>query len=473
MKTPFLGIAYTARSRTLASQRLVNLYPEIVESKSGAAVAAFYGCPGLVLQATVGSGPIRGMTVFGGLLYVVTGNKLYKLTTGYAATLVGTLGTSTGMVSMISNPTQLAVFDSVGGYSVSSGAFATITLPFSNPGIASYQDGFCLINEVGTFNIWQSNLNDLTTWKPLNFTTEDGSADNAVATIEFHEQVVIFKEKHLCFYINAGNPGFAFTRLQGTYPQTGCVAPNSPAQISESIIWLGQNSEGVGSVYALRGYEPERVSTHALEYAIAQYPTITDAVGFAYTQEGHKFYALTFPSGGETWVLDVVETKLSQLPAWHQRAGFSNGQLTRYAVTDTSYFNGMVLGGDYASGNIYALDLGNYTDNGARRKYLRSWPALPDDQYEPTRFDFLELQAETGIGVPSGTDPQIVLRYSDDGGYNWSNELYASLGATGETGNIVRWNRLGQTRRGVNSYRVFEISTTDQTKIAWLGAEIG
>lgn len=470
--TPFLGIAYQARSRTLASQRLINLFPEVVESKSGAAVAGFYGCPGLVLKAEIGTGPIRGMLVSNGLLYVVTGNKLYSVTTGYVATLLGTLGTSTGQVSMISNPTQVAVFDSVTGYSVVAGVFAAITLPFPNPGIASYQDGFGLINQVGTFNVYQSNLNDLTTWQALNFTTEDGSADNVVATLQFHNQVVIFKENHLCFYINAGNPGFSFQRLQGVYPQTGCIAPYSCTQVGETVVWLGKNSDGVGTVYAMRGYEPARISTHALEYAIAQYPTITDAIGFAYTQEGHKFYVLTFPSGGETWVMDLVETKAFQIPAWHQRAAFLNGQFTRYWLNETVYFAGDVIGGDYANGNIYALDLDNYTDNGSLRKYLRSWPAA-EPSFEPQRYNWLELLAETGIGVPPGTNPLLVLRYSDDGGYNWSAEIFGESGATGQIANRISWKRLGQTRRGINSQRIFELSTTDQMKIAWLGAEVG
>ena len=469
-ETPFLGIAYRARAQSLASQRLINLFPEVVESKVGASVAGFFGCPGTVLQKEIGNGPIRGMTVFANKLYVVSGNTVYSLDTSYNASSLGTIGTSSGIVTFMNNATQIALFDSLGGWTIIAGVLAAITLPFSNPGVPSYQDGFALCPEVGTFNLWQSNLNDFTTWDPLNFTTEDGTPDNIVSTLEFHNQVVLFKEKSTCFYINAGNPGFAFQRLQGVYPNTGCVAANSPAVLNETVVWLGRNKDGVGTVYGMRGYEPERISTHALEYAINQYSTITDAIAFTTVLEGHKFYILNFPSGGETWALDIVEMREIKLPAWHQRAAFSNGAFTIYPYQCSTWFNNKVLVGDSSVGNIYALDLTNFQDNGSLRKWLRSWPALARDQYSPVRYNFLELEGQTGTG---SDNPTLSLRYSDDGGYNWSAELYQEQGATGDYGNIVRWNRLGQTRRGMNQQRIFELSGTSATPPALYGATLG
>jgi hypothetical protein len=471
-KTPFLGVAYVARSKTLADQQCINLFPEIVESKSGAAVGAFYGCPGLLLQLTVDGGPIRGMLVAMGYLYVVSGAGLYQVDQYYNKTLLGTLATSTGFVSMVANQTQVAVFDSVGGYSWASGSFATISLPFSNPGLAAYMDGLAVCTQAGTFNLWQSNVNDLTTWGSLNFTTEDGSADNVVSIIEFHNQLVVFKQGFTCFYINAGLNGFVFQRLSGVYAETGCAAPNSVAKVDEAVLWLGQNAQGGKAVYMMKGYEPQRVSTHAIEYAIAQYSTVSDAVAFCYSQEGHKFYVLTFPTGNATWVLDLTATQKMGIAAWHQRAAFSNGAFSQYQAQTQAYFNGLVLVGDYQNGNIYSLNLDTYTDNGAPRKWVRSWRAVQEAKYEPTKFNFLEVFCETGNGETPTANPQLVLRYSDDS-FSWSPELFQPLGAQGNTGNQIRWNRLGMTRRGLSSDRIFELSSTDPFKVALLAADIG
>ncbi|MFE1676613.1 hypothetical protein ACFMJE_18460, partial [Acinetobacter baumannii] len=77
-------------------------------------------------------------------------------------------------------------------------------------------------------------------------------------------------------------------------------------------------------VYRAVGYTGKRISTHAIEYAIQSYSTITDAIAFTYQQEGHSFYVLTFPTADKTWVFDV-STEL-----WHERAGFVDGEFTRH-----------------------------------------------------------------------------------------------------------------------------------------------
>ncbi len=71
---------------------------------------------------------------------------------------------------------------------------------------------------------------------------------------------------------------------------------------------------------------------------------------------------------------------------------------------------------------------------------------------------------------PSLGDPQIMLRWSDDGGHTWSNEHWASMGKLGEYGKRVIWRRLGMTTKLRD--RVYEISGSDPVKIAIMGAEL-
>jgi hypothetical protein len=68
------------------------------------------------------------------------------------------------------------------------------------------------------------------------------------------------------------------------------------------------------------------------------------------------------------------------------------------------------------------------------------------------------------------TDPQVMLRWSDDGGHTWSNEHWRSMGLTGQWGRRVIWRRLGMTLKLRD--RVYEVSGTDQVKIAIMGAEL-
>jgi hypothetical protein len=66
--------------------------------------------------------------------------------------------------------------------------------------------------------------------------------------------------------------------------------------------------------------------------------------------------------------------------------------------------------------------------------------------------------------------PKVMLRWSDDGGHNWSNEHWKSMGQIGRTGERVIWRRLGMTQKIRD--RVYEISGTDPVKIAIMGAEL-
>ena len=74
------------------------------------------------------------------------------------------------------------------------------------------------------------------------------------------------------------------------------------------------------------------------------------------------------------------------------------------------------------------------------------------------------------LSAPFPTNPQVMLRWSDDGGHTWSNEHWASMGKIGEYGKRVIWRRLGMTTKLRD--RVYEISGTDQVKIAIMGAEL-
>ncbi len=74
------------------------------------------------------------------------------------------------------------------------------------------------------------------------------------------------------------------------------------------------------------------------------------------------------------------------------------------------------------------------------------------------------------LSAPALTNPQVMLRWSDDGGHTWSNEHWASMGKIGEYGKRVIWRRLGMTTKLRD--RVYEISGSDPVKIAIMGAEL-
>lgn len=479
MKSPaFLGPAYTSRSKSIAHSEAINIFPEVNDVRGASAIGGFYMTPGLDLLCTVGTGPTRGSILMQGVLYVVSGNGFYSVDQNWNVALLGTLTALLTPVSMINNGLQIAIFDGATGFvftpatTSTPASLAVIALPFSGPLSATYQDGFGLVNEVGTNAWWQSDLLDLSAWDALNFTTADAKPDNLIAMASLKREVWLVKEKDTEIWVNGGLPGFSFERLEGVFIEAGIIAPYSLTKCGEVLAWVSSSNDGEGIVVANEGYNLRRISTHHIERQIQSYPDMSDAVGYAYQDEGHLFYALNFPSGNETWVYDFTSSQKLGEPCWHRRAAFVNGQWNRHWGNNHSFAYGRHVIGDYSNGNLYGYNLKTATDNGQRRRWLRSWLALPQSSEVSTRFDSLRIQMQTGIDVPPGTNPQCVLRWSDDDGRNYPVTLFASVGPTGETAQRVLFRRLGSTKRNEGLNRMFELSSSDVFGVGLVGAEL-
>ena len=473
MKSPILGSAYVARSTNAAANRMVNLFPEVVP-EGGKEPAFLQRAPGLKFQQTIGTGPIRGLWTHqtnGADFYVVSGNGFYKLTslTG-TPTLLGTVS-GTGPVSFADNGVQIMIAANPDGYIYNevTGVFVQITDPdFPGAITCSYLDGYFVFNEPDSQRIWVTQLFDGTSVDPLDFASAEGSPDGVVAVFTDHRELWVFGTDTTEVWYDAGQADFPLTRVQGAFNELGCAAPYSIAKMDNQIYWLGQDARGQGMVYRAAGYIGQRVSTHAVEWQIQQYANISDATGYTYQQDGHSFYVLNFPSANATWVFDVATG------AWHERAGWVDSAFTRHRADNMCNFLGNIVVGDYENGNLYTFDLDVFADNGQPQKWLRSWRALPTggNDLKRTAHHSLQLDCEAGVGIDTGQgdDPQVMLRWSNDGGHTWSNEHWTSMGKMGKYGTRAIWRRLGMTTKIRD--RVYEISGTDPVRVYIMGAEL-
>jgi len=471
MHTPILGSTYVARSVNAADARMVNLFAEVLQE--GKEAAYLQRCPGLLNLATIGYGPIRGLWSFSSdttTAFVVSGNSLYKIDTNYNATLLGTIA-GTGPVSMADNGIQLFIAANPNGYiyNNNTNAFAPITDPdFPGAVTVGYLDGYFVFNEPDSQKIWITQLFDGTSVDPLDFASAEGSPDGVVGLIVDHREVWVYGTNSVEVWYDTGASDFPLQRIQGAFNEIGCAAPYSIAKMDNGLFWLGADARGQGMVYRANGYTGQRISTHAVEWHIQQYGNLSDALAYTYQQDGHSFYVLIFPSANTTWVYDVATQ------TWHERAGWSNGAFTRHRSNCQMAFNNKVIVGDYENGNIYAFDMDTYADNGQIQKWLRTWRALPPGQnnLKRTAQHAMQIDLESGVGLNlgQGDDPEVMLRWSDDGGHTWSNEHWAKVGKIGEFYRRVWFRRLGMTLKLRD--RVYELSMTDPVKTAVMGAEL-
>lgn len=473
MDSPILGSSYVARSVNAADSRMVNLFPEIVP-EAGKQPAFLSRCPGLLRKSSIGNGPIRGLWKVNDIMYAVSGDTFYKVETYGRTRLKGTaIGTvtGTGPVSMSDNGTQIFIACNPDGfiYNTSTLVFAEITDPdFAGAVTVGYIDGYFVFNEPNSSRFWVTQLLDGTSVDPLDFASAEGDPDNLVSLVVDHREIWLFGTNSTEVWYDAGTADFPLQRIQGAFNEIGCAAPYSVAKVDNSVFWLGSDARGRGIVYRNNGYKGQRVSTHAVEWQIQQYTDISDALAYTYQQDGHAFYVLIFPTANTTWVYDAATQ------AWHERAGWVDNEFTRHRSNCQVVYNNEIIVGDYENGNLYAFDLTDYADNGDIQKWLRSWRALPTGTNDLKRSSqhTLQIDCEAGVGTDTGqgSDPQMMLRWSDDGGHTWSNEHWMSMGKIGEYYRRAFARRMGMTLKLRD--RVYELSGTDPVKITIMGAQL-
>lgn len=458
----FVGPAYEAASRTQDDQVLINWYPEVDQTKQPGqrGVIALYPTPGLVTKVSLGWGEIRGMHVVPGgqTLYVVRGSKLYSVDTSYTATEIASLYSASGIVYMDDNGSSLYITDGDNRYSYTWGTstFAVQTDgPFTAGGVCGEIDNYLIYNNPGT-NQWACTDVSSVSSNALNLGEKIGYSDNIVSLIADHRQVLLLGETTSERWADTGATPFPFTPIPGTSIQHGLQARNSVARLGEGVAYLALDDRGQATVviWGAALPSPQRISTFAIEQKIQSYDGGTsDAVAYSYAQNGHEFYVITFPSADVTWCYDL------STGYWHQRAwrDSNTGRRHRHRSNCAAVFNNENIVGDFENGKIYALSLTTFTDAGDPIPCIRRCPHITSD-LKRQFFSDLQVQFQPGVGIQSGqgSDPECLLRWSNDGGFTFGNDHIIKLGKVGQYTRRAMKRRLGWGRD-----RVFEIEMTD------------
>lgn len=474
-----VGPSYTSQSRIADSEALMNWYCENIESPNGKAPLAMYPTPGLTVFATLLK-PIRGCLQINGRCFFVGAGDLYELTAAGGITNRGAVGNDFQPVTMATNGTagnQLAIC-SAGNiyvfYLAATGANAANSLvgPVGGlQGLASiltFCDGYfvAVLRNSNKFQV--SNLEDGSTWNPLSIQQVSVFPENIGGmTQAFRQLFILGQDGHAQVYYNSGaNQYTPFDVISGAFMEEGIDAPNSLVVLDNAPFWIGGNQNGNGIAWRANGYTPLRVSNYGVETAWAKYPSKgSDAIGYAYKDQGHTFWVLRFPSAnngfGATWVYDVATQMWHERGYWSDTAGYTG--YTAHLSTCHCFAFGLHLVGDWNSGNVYSMSIGTYTDNAKPIRRFRRAPHVSSEQ-ERIFHARLQLDMEVGDGpIPPLTDgagnprdPQIMLRWSDDGGFTWSNEHWIGAGQAGQFKTRAVWNRLGYARD-----RVYEVMVTD------------
>jgi hypothetical protein len=446
--------SYKSKSLPVSAQRCVNCYPEKEPTDAKTPVALF-GAPGLATFANVGSGPIRNIHLMNNVLYIVSGNYLYSLTSAGVVTTLGGQIPGSGFTPMADNGTQVCIVNGTSGYIYSAlNGFQIISDPnFHSANSVTFFDNFFAFDWANTNKWFISNSQDGTTYTGTDFASAEVSSDFVLSLLNQQENMLIFGQRTIETWYDAGAVNFPFQRVTGATIERGCAAALTPVKEDSSVFFLGDDL----IFYRLDGTALVRQSTHAIEAQWQTYQSVSDAYCFSYTFEGHKFVIVVFPTANATWILDL-STGL-----WHERESWdqNNNSYGRWRGTCAIEAFGKILIGDLYSNNVGFLTSDAYTEFGNTVHMFATAPPLHNDR-QRIFVSVLEMDVESGVGLATGqgSAPIIYMDYSKDGGRTFNNlQRFNSLGPIGAYLTRVRWLRLGQSRQWV-----FRVHISDPVK---------
>jgi len=467
----FLGATYALPQFQVDCQRSLNLIPQVVAADGGSRATRLIlvRAPGLALRQTLPDSPGRGAFALNGRAFAVAGSSFYELLSPTTYIQRGTIAAGTSAVKFDANGVQVGFVADGRGYmfTLATNAFAQVTdVNFPNPAVGLTSiDTYFLTLAGGTNQFFYSALLDGLTWSGIDFSATD-APDHGVTLTQNNNYLWVFGQQRIIVFQDTGATSKPFQRVPGVQIEMGCAAAASVASVDNTLFWLGSSSLGAGAVYRADGFLPTRISTHALESAIANYATISDATAYGYSEAGHTFYRLDFPTANATWVYDSATRLWHERAYWDLSTGSFQADLARYHC----YCFGAHLVVDYQSGNVYeqSLDFADHAGNPLR--WLRAAPRLNDGQKRLFYYS-IEIDMQRGSAVDGGgqgSDPVVFIRWSDDGGGTWSDYRQASTGALGAYATRVKVRRCGSGRN-----RVWEVSGSDPVpQLALIGAEL-
>lgn len=343
-------------------------------------------------------------------------------------TLTASAGTQTGVAYRAYLPLKVSTGAFLGGY------FLALVPPSGSA-----------LDAVDGKTVRFSNLRDGGFYDPLDIIVKEAQPDNAVAIFVDHEELYVFGSKNSEVWRNTGSVT-TFERDPAGSIEFGCASPFSIVKLDSSIYMLAGDSRGKPIAIRLNGYQPQRVSTAAMEQIFESYGTdYSSAVAYSYSEGGHRLWVISFPTAGKTWCYDA---SVGSWAEWQSSGGRFRGAF--HALCWNTH-----LVADYANGKIYSSSLGVVGESGGTMLHERiarhSNEAIGKHRYHRVMLD---MQAGSGASV--------LMSYTDNDGVAWASDKSATLSASLQR---VIWRQLGASRD-----RVFRFRCTTNTVQSWVNA---
>ena len=341
---------------TAKDSRLVNCYVE----KDDNGDYHVYKRPGLTADSQPSGGAATGRGVYNWLgdVYSIFDTTMYK--NGVA--LVGVLNATNGLYRFsecLGGTPKMQFGDGVKGYNYNTASGIVV---ISDPDFPTtfckgwaYLDGTTYIIRT-TAHVLGDDINDPTSWDPLNDILAQIEPDPGVAMAKQLIYVIALKQWSTEVFYDAGNAtGSPLGRVEGAKVNWGCVSQDSVRDVDGSLFWICSNKSSLRQVIKLESLKAQIVSTPAVERLI-QTADFSTTYSWVMKSNGHRFYIFTAKLSNLTLAYDVDENM------WWQMTD-TNGNYMPIVDSTVNSSAVQVLQHE-SNGRLYTVSNSVYTDAG-------------------------------------------------------------------------------------------------------------
>lgn len=436
VRVPLFGAYNTRLGNTSKDLRFKNVFLEMIKAPrldtqagnqaegAGSHIFRAIKRPGYSVKHNtthVASG--RGLYQWKGNLYSVIGNRVYKGTTDLNSS--ARLSTTTGKVYFTEEHKVDLLIIQAGDQICTINASDTFAIlgdgdiPTSQVGGIVHMDTYIFVmNEDG--EIYNSDVDNVTSWTPGNFVTAKLEPDDGVALVKWQNYVVALSEYSLEYFFDAANAaGSPLSPAEGTTSDFGCAAAGTVWSDQDFLMFVANSRSGTKQVVAWAGSETKPVSNPSIERIIDQEADISQATSYGMRLAGHLFYVLNLQA--TTLVFDV------HLGTWYEWTS-DPGTEARFTGIDHAEINAIHYLLDEDNGYIYEIDFDKYQDAGATTDDINVELVTINHDFGTSKTKF--CHRATLIGDKQTSSSPVTLDWSDDDYQNYSSTRSLDMSKT-------------------------------------------
>lgn len=304
--------------------------------------------------------------------------------------------------------------------------FIDADFPAAIVGKFVYLDGYLFIMDKTNRRIYQSGLNNISSWAASDYITVQSSGEQTAGIARVGSRIAALCSASIEFFYNAGNPsGSVLTSQKELFRRIG-VSGGSVSEATstvpvyaysgDTVFFLGTEGGQSRGVYAMAGTEIKKISTPEIDRQISRSGTSVYWLISAAHDRGKNYVLVSETATPRRQFLGCLETGM-----WSEgqiTAGWVviSGGIVSYtggATVDTSMV--FAVSSDGTAGLVYRLRNDIYTDNGTA--FTLSCQTSKTDFGSEKRKT---INSVALLGADIQSSGTATLEYSDDDYATWT-----------------------------------------------------